>query len=57
MSRNNRSKRNNEMKKKSKIIRCKEHNRPVFGHEVCSLFSPRSSSNTHKSCENCAKSF
>lgn len=55
MSRNKR-RQNNQIKKSSKVIRCKNHNRPVLGHEVCSSFSKKDSANTQKNCENCTYS-
>lgn len=55
MSRNNR-RRYNKIKKSSKVIRCKNHNRPVLEHEVCSSFSKKDSANNQKNCENCTYS-
>lgn len=55
MRRNNR--RNNQFRKKSKIIRCKAHNKPVFEHEVCSSFIEKIKTNEMKNCENCKHSF
>jgi len=49
--------RNNQMNEKTNVIRCKTHNRPVFDHEVCSLFSSKSSTNNQKNCGNCTSSF
>jgi len=57
MNRNNRNRRNNQEKEKSKLIRCKTNSRPVFGHEVCISFSSKHSNNNEKNCENCINSF
>jgi len=57
MSRNNRNRRNNQEKKKSNVIRCKIHNRPVFEHETCPQFSIKNSTNNEKTCINCLNSF
>jgi len=57
MSHNNRNRRNRQEKKKSKIFRCKTHSRPVFGHEICNLFSSKNNSIKEKNCENCKNSF
>lgn len=54
MRKNNR--RNNQMKKKSVIVRCIVHNRPVFEHETCSKFSSKSGTNNDKNCANCISS-
>ena len=48
--------RNNKMNKKSTIVRCKTHNRPVFEHETCSKFSSKSGTNSDKNCANCTSS-
>jgi hypothetical protein len=53
----NRRRRNNENKIRQKVIRCKALNRPVFDHEVCSLFSLKVNSNTQNNCENCTHAF
>jgi hypothetical protein len=53
----NNKRRYNQIKKKSKIIRCKTHNRPVFEHETCSLFSSKSDTNNDNTCVNCKSSF
>jgi len=57
MRRNNRNGRNRQAKKKSILMRCKTHNKPVFGHEVCSSYSPKNTSNDEKNCNNCKSSF
>jgi len=57
MSQNKRNRRNREEKKKSKIIRCNIHSRPVFAHEVCDSFSSKPNVNNEKTCENCINSF
>ena len=57
MNHNNRNRRNNQIRKKSKVIRCKIHSRPVFEHEVCSLFSTKNNPNDQKNCQNCKNSF
>jgi len=56
MSRNKR-RRNNEIIKQKKVIRCRALNRPVFEHEVCSQFSSKTNSNTNNNCENCKHAF
>ncbi len=53
----NNKRRNNQMKEKSRIIRCKTHNRPVFEHEVCSQFSSKSNTSNQNNCANCTNSF
>ena len=57
MAQNNRNRRSKQEKKKTKIIRCKTHNRPVFGHEICNQFSLKSTGSNEKNCENCSHSF
>ncbi len=56
MGRNN--KRNNRFnkKKKSDVIRCRVHSKPVLTTESCSSFIAKSSSD-NKNCENCKNSF
>ncbi len=53
----NRRRHNTENKKQIKVIRCKALNRPVFDHEVCSLYSIKVISNTQSNCENCQHAF
>jgi len=53
----NRRKRGNEDNKQKKLFRCKTLNRPVFGNEVCSQFSSKTSSNNQNNCENCKHAF
>jgi hypothetical protein len=57
MNRKKRNTRNNQLKKKSVIVRCRTHSKPVFEHEVCSSFSSKNSSNGQENCENCLHSF
>ena len=57
MAQNKRNRRNKQEKKKTKIMRCKNHNRPVFGHEVCDTFNLKSTGSNEKNCENCINSF
>jgi len=54
---NNRNRRNRQFKQKSILMRCKTHARPVFGHEVCSNYLSKNTSNDKKNCTNCASSF
>jgi hypothetical protein len=57
MNNRNRNKRNNQTRKKSKVIRCKTKNQPVFEHEVCTFFSLKDKSITQDNCKNCKNSF
>ena len=58
MNRNkNRRRRHNENKIQKKVIRCSNHNKPVFGHEVCAKFSSKVNSNNQSNCENCKHAF
>ena len=54
---NNRRKRNNDIKIRKKVIRCKAQNKPVFEHEVCSQFSMKVNSNNQNNCGNCKHAF
>jgi len=54
---NNRRKRNSEIKKQKKVIRCKAQNKPVFEYEVCSQFNPKANSNNQNNCGNCKYAF
>ena len=53
MGRKNNRRNNRYKPKKSEIIRCTVHVKPVFEHEVCSSFSEDSNTNGKKNCENC----
>jgi hypothetical protein len=53
----NRRKRINENKKQIKVIRYKALNRPVYKHELCSVFCSKIDSNTQNKCENCKHAF
>lgn len=57
MSRSKRKRRNRQMKKETKIIRCEKHYKPVFEREVCSSFSFKDTSNNQKNCANCVHSY
>ena len=58
MNRNkNRRNMRNQENKSRKVIRCKQLNKPVFEHDVCSQFKAKSSANDQKICKNCIFSF
>jgi len=54
---NNRRRRNNEIKKQKKVIRCKAQVKPVFEHEGCSEFITKINSNNQNNCGNCKHGF
>ena len=57
MRQNNRNRRNRQAKNKTIVMRCKTHSKPVFGHEVCSSYISKNTSDNKKSCDNCKSSF
>ncbi len=57
MNRKNSNKRNNQKRNTSKVIRCKAQGKPVFEHEVCTLFSSRDKLINKENCKNCTNSF
>ena len=57
MNKNRKNSRNRQIRKKTTVIRCKAHSKPVFGHETCATFSSKNSVNDNKICENCSHSF
>jgi len=57
MNRKKSNKRNNQTRNTSKVIRCKAQGKPVFEHEVCTLFSSRDKLINKENCKNCTNSF